>query len=130
MRTGDGRSDLPAGDAAGSENERSVPTAEPAPTEPAETAESSPPPKPSTPTGGSESPEGSQNTGPEPASVAVAGEREFSLQGTSIIGGQPVAVINEIRVFVGDWIGGARVVSISERVVELDVDGTIVTLTL
>ena len=55
---------------------------------------------------------------------------EFSLQGTSVIDGRPVAVINDIRVFVGDWIGGARVIEITDREVRLDVDGTIVTLAL
>lgn len=62
--------------------------------------------------------------------VGDDGQREFSLQGTSIIDGKAVAVINEVRVFVGDWIGGARVVSITEREVQLDLDGTILTLTL
>ena len=75
------------------------------------------------PTSGVSSDDASGSNGSGPASG-------FSLQGTSVIDGLPVAVINEVRVFVGDWIGGARVVEITDREVRLDLDGTLVTLTL
>ena len=45
------------------------------------------------------------------------------LQGTSVIHGQPVAVISDQRVFEGDRIRGALVVRIEERSVELELDG-------
>lgn len=48
---------------------------------------------------------------------------ELVLQGTSVIGGNAVAVISDRRVFEGDRIEGAVVVRIGEREVELEVDG-------
>ena len=45
------------------------------------------------------------------------------LQGTSVIDGNPVAVISDQRVFEGDLIEGARVVRIGEREVELELEG-------
>ena len=45
------------------------------------------------------------------------------LQGTSVIDGEPVAVINDQRVFEGDHVEGARVVGIEERAVELELEG-------
>lgn len=70
-----------------------------------------------------------------PAAVAEAASeptssQEFSLQGTSVIDGKSVAVVNDTRVFEGDWIDGARVLRISEREVELDHQGKRLTLTL
>jgi hypothetical protein len=48
---------------------------------------------------------------------------KFVLQGTSVIDGAPVAVINDQRVFEGDSVEGARVVGIEERAVELELEG-------
>jgi hypothetical protein len=48
---------------------------------------------------------------------------KFVLQGTSVINGAPVAVINDQRVFEGDSVEGARVVGIEERSVELELEG-------
>lgn len=45
------------------------------------------------------------------------------LQGTSVIDGEPVAVINDQRVFEGDHVEGARVMGIEERAVELELEG-------
>ena len=45
------------------------------------------------------------------------------LQGTSVINGEPVAVINDQRVFEGDHVDGARVMGIEERAVELEIEG-------
>jgi hypothetical protein len=45
------------------------------------------------------------------------------LQGTSVIDGEPVAVINDQRVFERDRVEGARVMEIKERVVELELEG-------
>ena len=45
------------------------------------------------------------------------------LQGTSVIDGNPVAVISDQRVFEGDLIEGARVLRIGEREVELELEG-------
>ncbi len=55
---------------------------------------------------------------------------DLVLQGTSVLDGQDVAVINGQRVFVGDWIEGARVVEIREREVALELDGRRITLRL
>jgi hypothetical protein len=52
------------------------------------------------------------------------------LQGTSVIDGEPVAVISDRRVFEGDHIEGALVIRIGERVVELEFDGQRFTLSL
>jgi hypothetical protein len=48
---------------------------------------------------------------------------ELVLQGTSVIDGAPVAVINDQRVFEGDSVEGARVLGIEERAVELELEG-------
>lgn len=48
---------------------------------------------------------------------------ELVLQGTSVLDGRAVAVINGQRVFEGDLIEGALVVAIHERDVELERDG-------
>jgi hypothetical protein len=48
---------------------------------------------------------------------------ELVLQGTSVVDGRPVAVVNYKRLFEGDTIEGARVIRISERVVELEYEG-------
>ena len=52
------------------------------------------------------------------------------LQGTSVIDGVPVAVVNYQRLFEGDVIEGARVVKILDRAVELEFKGTRFTLRL
>ena len=61
---------------------------------------------------------------PEPETLE-GGEAIASLvlQGTSVIDGNPVAVISDKRVFEGDLIEGARVVRIGEREVELELEG-------
>jgi|GEM_PF-4111200 len=62
----------------------------------------------------------------EPEGEAVeSGEAipSLVLQGTSVIDGNPVAVISDQRVFEGDLIEGARVVRIGEREVELELEG-------
>jgi hypothetical protein len=48
---------------------------------------------------------------------------ELVLQGTSVIEGKPVAVVNDQRWFEGDTIEGARVARISDRLVELEFEG-------
>jgi hypothetical protein len=52
------------------------------------------------------------------------------LQGTSVIDGEPVAVISDRRVFEGDQIDGALVIRIGERVVELEFEGRRFTISL
>lgn len=52
-----------------------------------------------------------------------AGLPQLVLQGTSIVDGKPVAVVNYQRLFEGDFIEGARVIRISESVVELEYQG-------
>ena len=52
------------------------------------------------------------------------------LQGTSVIDGEPVAVINDQRVFEGDHVEGARVMGIEERAVELELEGLRFTIRL
>ncbi len=47
----------------------------------------------------------------------------LALQGTSVIDGTPVAVVNYQRVFEGDIIEGARVIKILDRAVELEFKG-------
>lgn len=69
--------------------------------------------------------EANEETMPPPAGLP-----ELALQGTSVIDGSPVAVINGQRVFEGDVIEGARVVRIDERAVELELDGQHFTLKL
>lgn len=54
----------------------------------------------------------------------------LELQGTSVIDGKPVAVVNYQRLFEGDFIEGARVVKILDRAVELEFEGTRFTLRL
>ena len=45
------------------------------------------------------------------------------LQGTSVLDGAPVAVVNDLRVFEGDVIDGVRILRIMERAVELEFQG-------
>ncbi|HXV64521.1 MAG TPA: hypothetical protein VEK15_27740 [Vicinamibacteria bacterium] len=52
------------------------------------------------------------------------------LQGTSVLRGEPVAVINDQRVFEGDRVEGALVIRIEERAVELELDGRRFTIRL
>ena len=52
------------------------------------------------------------------------------LQGTSVIDGKAVAVVNYQRLFEGDFIEGARVVKILDRAVELEFKGTRFTIRL
>jgi hypothetical protein len=54
---------------------------------------------------------------------------QLVLQGTSVLAGKPVAVVSDQRVFVGDFIEGALVLRIEERLVELELDGRRFTLT-
>jgi hypothetical protein len=55
---------------------------------------------------------------------------ELVLHGTSVVDGKPIAVINYQRLFVGDTIEGARVISITDRAVELEIDGRRFTIRL
>jgi hypothetical protein len=48
---------------------------------------------------------------------------ELVLQGTSVVEGKPVAVVNYQRLFEGDFIEGARVIKISDSLVELEFKG-------
>jgi hypothetical protein len=72
---------------------------------------------------------------PAPELDAPASEPEASeipqlvLQGTSVLAGKSVAVVSDRRVFVGDYIEGALVVRIEERLVELEFGGRRFTLT-
>jgi hypothetical protein len=50
------------------------------------------------------------------------------LEGISRIDGKPVAIINGVRVFEGQSVGGARVVNIAEATVVLDRNGRRFTL--
>ena len=54
----------------------------------------------------------------------------LTLQGTSVIDGTPVAVVNYQRVFEGDIIEGARVIKILDRTVELEFKGSRFTIRL
>lgn len=54
----------------------------------------------------------------------------LALQGTSVIDGTPVAVVNYQRVFEGDIIEGARVIKILDRAVELEFKGSRFTIRL
>ena len=70
-------------------------------------------------------PDGSEEL-PEPETFPVGSDvasPSLVLQGTSVIDGNPVAVISDQRVFEGDFIEGARVVRIGEREVELELEG-------
>ncbi len=63
---------------------------------------------------------------PDPETEAVESDvtiPSLVLQGTSVIDGNPVAVISDQRVFEGDLIEGARVLRIGEREVELELEG-------
>ena len=54
----------------------------------------------------------------------------LALQGTSVIDGKPVAVVNYQRVFEGDIIEGARIIKILDRAVELEFKGSRFTIRL
>jgi hypothetical protein len=58
-----------------------------------------------------------------PSSELPEGLPELVLQGTSVVEGEPVAVVNYQRLFVGDFIEGARVIRISDSLVELEFKG-------
>jgi hypothetical protein len=80
---------------------------------------------------------GRASDGPSLAEVDTAADEEppselpsLVLQGTSVIDGKPVAVVNYQRLFEGDFIEGARVVKILDRAVELDFKGTRFTIRL
>lgn len=75
--------------------------------------------------------------GPGAAALSTTGDGQppgelppLVLQGTSMIDGRPVAVVNYQRVFEGDFIEGARVVKILDRAVELEFQGTQFTIRL
>jgi hypothetical protein len=70
------------------------------------------------------------STRPEPGEPSEGVSREIPeglpelvLQGTSVVDGKPIAVINYQRLFEGDVIEGARIVEIGDRVVELEFQG-------
>lgn len=70
------------------------------------------------------------STSPEPISEGAEvsdqipeGLPELVLQGTSVVDGRPIAVINYQRLFEGDMIEGALVVKIADRIVELEYEG-------
>jgi general secretion pathway protein B len=66
-----------------------------------------------------------------PVAKEPATERpRLVLQGTSVLDGRPVAVVSDRRVFEGDIIEGAVVITIGERSVELEFEGQRFTLTL
>ena len=71
-------------------------------------------------------PEAGDDAGEQPPSELPP----LVLQGTSVIDGRPVAVVNYQRLFEGDFIEGARVVKIMDRVVELEFKGAHFTLRL
>jgi hypothetical protein len=80
---------------------------------------------------------GRASDGPAVAEAGnVAGEEpprdlpSLVLQGTSVIDGKPVAVVNYQRLFEGDFIEGARVVKILDRAVELEFKGARFTIRL
>lgn len=81
---------------------------------------------------------GAEDISGEPSSVSdsnVAPEvpaeaPSLVLQGTSVVDGRPVAVINYRRVFEGDVIDGVIVIDITDRAVELELDGKRFTLRL
>jgi len=75
--------------------------------------------------------------GPGAAALSTTGDGQppselppLVLQGTSMIDGRPVAVVNYQRVFEGDFIEGARVVKILDRAVDLEFQGTQFTIRL
>jgi hypothetical protein len=51
------------------------------------------------------------------------GAPELALQGTSVVEGRPVAVVNFQRLYEGDTIEGAKVIRIMDRIVEMEFDG-------
>jgi hypothetical protein len=61
-------------------------------------------------------------------SAAELGLPPLVLQGTSVVNDRPVAVVNYQRVFEGDFVEGARVVRIADRLVELEFEGRRFTL--
>ena len=65
----------------------------------------------------------SENEVGAPSSEIPEGLPELVLQGTSVVEGEPVAVVNYQRLFVGDFIEGARVIRISDSLVELEFKG-------
>ncbi len=68
---------------------------------------------------------------PSPVTHELATELpHLVLQGTSVLDGEPVAVVSDRRVFEGDIIEGALVIRIEERSVELEFKGQRFTLTL
>ncbi len=64
-----------------------------------------------------------------PTSEIPEGLPELILQGTSIVDGKAIAVVNYQRLFEGDTIEGATVVKIADRSVELEYEGKKFTLT-
>jgi hypothetical protein len=64
-----------------------------------------------------------------PTSEIPAGLPELILQGTSVVDGKPIAVVNYQRLFEGDTIEGATVIRIADRSVELEYEGKRFTLT-
>ncbi len=65
----------------------------------------------------------SQEEPPQPEPEVPDGLPELVLQGTSVLDGKPVAVVNEQRVFEGDIVDGVRILRIMERAVELEFQG-------
>jgi len=67
----------------------------------------------------------------EPAALTSEipeGLPELVLQGTSVVDGKSIAVVNYQRLFEGDTIEGARVIRITDRFVELEYEGKRFTL--
>ena len=75
---------------------------------------------------GDDGADGADGTGEPPPSELPP----LVLQGTSVVDGEPVAVVNYQRLFEGDVIEGARVVKILDRAVELEFKGTRFTIRL
>jgi HlyD family secretion protein len=63
-----------------------------------------------------------------PAVAPVVNPPQFLLEGISVAGGRPVAVINGARVFEGDSVDGARVILIMGGMVQLSSEGRTITL--
>jgi hypothetical protein len=75
------------------------------------------------------SPQPGATRAPTPVATAPRGaEPQFRLEGISISEGKSVAIINGVRVREGDSVGGARVASITEGAVRLELDGRTITL--
>jgi hypothetical protein len=105
-------------------------SAEPAPSSSKEAKEAMPP---NIRLVGRDSPVRVATSASEPPLAAVEPEESFPrliLQGTSVLDGEPVAVISDRRVFEGDHIEGALVIRIGERVVELEFEGRRFTISL